>query len=87
MSDKNLNYIPQLSDTMNNMTTERHNQITFPDIPIAKVDTTCSEKDEKLKVYGSNIKVKSPSRMGNLFTFLFISKQPIFTIGPQCKII
>mgnify|MGYP007031241599 CR=1 FL=1 len=90
MSDKDLSYVPQpLSDTINDIT-DRHNQISFPnDTPLSinRVDTASSEtKYDKFKVFGTDLKVKSPYRMGNLYTFLFLNNEPIFTIGPQCII-
>ncbi len=90
MSGKNLNYIPQPmhEETVGDDLTERHNQIAFHDtqIPIPRVDTINSEKtNEKFKVFGTDLRVKSPNKMGKLITFFFVNGEPLFVIGPQCK--
>ncbi len=38
-----------------------------------------------LKIYGSDIRIKSPYKMGKLYTFLFFKGEPIFVIGPTCN--
>jgi hypothetical protein len=38
-----------------------------------------------LSVYGNNLRVKYPIKMGNVYSFLFIHGDPKMIIGPQCK--
>ena len=40
-----------------------------------------------LKIYGSDIRIKSPYKMGKLYTFLFYKGEPIIVIGPTCNIL
>jgi hypothetical protein len=35
-------------------------------------------------VYKSNIKDKSPLKLGSLYCFLYLKGHPVFTLGPQC---
>jgi hypothetical protein len=90
MSGKNLNYIPQPmhEETVGDDVTEGSSQIAFHDthISIPGVDTINSEKiNEKFRVFGTDLRVKSPYRMGKLITFFYINGEPLFVIGPQCK--
>jgi hypothetical protein len=39
----------------------------------------------KITVFGNDLKIISPRKMGSLLTFLFIKEQPLITIGPQCN--
>jgi hypothetical protein len=89
MSDKEISYEQQaVAQTIADASTVRDNQLTFSgdhSINISRVDTTSSEtKHDKFKVFGTYLQVKSPYRMGKMFTFLYLNKQPIFAIGPQC---
>jgi len=50
--------------------------------------TDIEKQDEYIydeKVYGNEIKVKEPMKMGNVFTFLYYKTHPMFVIGPDCK--
>jgi hypothetical protein len=38
-----------------------------------------------ISVFGNDISLKSPTKMGLLYTFLFLNEEPLITIGPQCK--
>ena len=44
-----------------------------------------TEKKDRNLVFGNDIQNQSPWMMGRLFTCLFINKQPVFAIGPQCN--
>lgn len=48
------------------------------------VDTPAKKAD--IKVFGSSISKKNPLRLGNLYSFLYVDNEPIFTLGPQCNI-
>lgn len=49
------------------------------------------EKHEELlyddKVYGVNIKIKNPWRMGKIWAFLYFKSHPLIVIGPDCNLI
>jgi hypothetical protein len=49
------------------------------------------EKREDLlyddKVYGVNIKIKNPWRIGKVFAFCYFKNHPLIVIGPDCKIL
>lgn len=53
---------------------------------IENVSTTNSSTPN-LKVFGNDLKVKNPSKIGNVHSYLFINGQPLITLGPQCNII
>lgn len=40
----------------------------------------------RLSVYGNDLRIKFPTKMGNVFSFLFWNGDPKIIIGPQCKI-
>lgn len=91
MSDNTIRYEPQsVAQTVADASTIRDNQLTFSgdhSINISRVDTTSSEtRHDKFKVFGTYLQVKSPYRMGKMFTFLFMNREPVFAIGPQCNI-
>jgi hypothetical protein len=35
-------------------------------------------------VFGNDIRIKSPFRVGNTFSFCYINRKPLFMIGPNC---
>jgi len=38
-----------------------------------------------ISVYGSDIKLKAPLKLGKTFSFFYINGFPLFIIGPQCN--
>lgn len=42
-------------------------------------------QDKSSCVYGNDLRIKNPCKMGGLFTLLFYRDQPLLCIGPQCK--
>ena len=48
-----------------------------------------SKKSEKIDiiVFGNDISISNPRKMGSLYTFFFINGEPFITIGPQCNLI
>lgn len=38
-------------------------------------------------VYGNDLRIKNPLRMGNVITFLFVNGHPSIALGPQCNIL
>lgn len=38
-----------------------------------------------LTVYGNDLRIKQPSKLGNVYSFLFINGNPLIILGPQCK--
>jgi hypothetical protein len=37
------------------------------------------------KVYGNDIKIENPKKLGKTFAFLYFRKHPIIVIGPDCN--
>ena len=66
-------------DNSTNDYTYNNNQINLNTLII-------TEKKDRNLVFGNDIKNNTPWMMGRLFTCLFINKQPVFAIGPQCNI-
>jgi hypothetical protein len=70
------------TDSMMDITAkEIDNQLSFN---IGNVQTTSSVK-LTLSVYGNDLRIKYPYKMGNVFSFLFFHGDPKIIIGPQCK--
>lgn len=42
-------------------------------------------QDKAACVYGTDLRIKNPCKMGGLITLLFIENQPIVCVGPQCN--
>jgi len=42
------------------------------------------EKKNKL-IYGNDINIKKPKRLGNLRAFFYINDYPLIAIGPNCN--
>lgn len=38
-----------------------------------------------ISVYGNDLRMKNPYRMGNVITFIFFNGHPLVVLGPQCK--
>ena len=41
------------------------------------------EKDNKL--YGNDISIKNPKKLGNLRAFIYINDYPLIVLGPNCN--
>ena len=71
------------SDSIMDITAKEYedNQISFN---IGNVNTTTVKIS--LSVYGNDLRIKYPFKMGNVFSLLFYHGNPKIIIGPQCKI-
>lgn len=78
---------PLPSESLDSSARQYDNKIGMSQIleSISTVPTSLQSEKLELTVYGSNLKAKSPSRLGNLYTFLYVRGQPLIAIGPQCK--
>jgi hypothetical protein len=48
------------------------------------VKSVVSSSRKSIFVFGNDIRIKSPFRVGNAYTFCFINRKPLFMIGPNC---
>lgn len=67
-----------------------NNSISISDREVQKTEesnyvSTTGSLDMLQKVYGNDLKNKNPMKMGGLYTFCFLSNQPIICIGSQIK--
>jgi hypothetical protein len=62
---------------------EEDNQISMH---IGDVNITNSEIKLHLTVYGNDMRIKQPNKIGGVYSFLFINGDPLIILGPQCKI-
>ena len=46
--------------------------------------TESEKKESPVKVYGNEVKIASPVKMGNMNTFLFVSGEPLLAFGSGC---
>lgn len=40
-----------------------------------------------VSVFGNDIRIKSPFKVGNTYSFCYINRKPLFMIGPNCIIL
>jgi hypothetical protein len=66
-----------------NTSHDLENQITFGNI--SRIDTSTFPVEEVIHVYGNDLKVKKPCKMGNCYTFWFLHGRPTIVVGPQCN--
>jgi hypothetical protein len=74
-----------LASTISNIV---DNEISIMDSVTDRVTKNLKPMDietVKITVFGNDLKVISPKKMGSLLTFFYIKEQPLITIGPQCK--
>lgn len=48
-----------------------------------KLDLISKSKDT---IYGNDINIKNPFKLGNSYAFLYVKNQPLIIIGPHCNI-
>ena len=41
--------------------------------------------NKNLLLYGNNIKIKNPKKIGKMWAFLYYKGNPLIVIGPNCK--
>ena len=41
--------------------------------------------NKNLFLYGNNIKIKNPKKIGKMWAFLYYKGNPLIVIGPNCK--
>jgi hypothetical protein len=62
-----------------NLKNDLNNSISF-------VSTSTENTRISITVYGNDVKLKNPLKIGKCFTFLYYKGLPIITLGPECKI-
>jgi len=60
------------------------NYLTHP-CEISINNLLLKNKKPVIKVYGNDIKVKSPFQLGNVFSLCYINNMPLIIIGPECN--
>lgn len=53
------------------------------------IDTSLSDSKPKkivIQVYGSDIRNKTPFKMGNIYGFFYYKGYPLLTLGVNCKL-
>ena len=43
------------------------------------------DNDKSNTLYGNNISIKNPRKIGNMWAFLYCNDNPSIVIGPDCK--
>lgn len=43
------------------------------------------DKNQSNKLYGNNIDIINPRKIGNMWAFLYYKDKPLIVIGPECK--
>lgn len=75
-----IKYEGALNDSHDDTNTDRDNQI----ITIGNVNSSRYGGKLTLTVYGNDLRIKYPHKMGNVFTFGFCNGEPCVVLGPQC---
>ena len=44
-----------------------------------------NKNNNKNLLYGNNIKIKNPKKIGKMWAFLYYKGNPLIVIGPNCK--
>ncbi len=72
-------------DSMCEMKDDMHdNQLS---LNISSVSSSSSNVKLSLTVYGNDLRIKNPYKLGNVYSFLFINGNPKVILGPQCNIL
>jgi hypothetical protein len=66
------------SNSQRNLKNDLNNSISF-------VSTSSENTRISVTVYGNDIKLNSPLKIGNCYSFLYYKGFPIITLGPECK--
>ena len=53
--------------------------------PINLITVNTSGDKSAITVYGNDLKNKNPSKLGKVYSFIFLRNEPLIIIGPQCK--
>lgn len=85
MNNSTIRYGPVFTDE--NCSQRNLNKLNNSHNSLTLVSTnTESSTNISISVYGSNIKIKKPIKMGKTFSFFYVNDYPWFIIGPQCKL-
>lgn len=62
-------------------------QLQNVEVNLTTSSSSSSQGSSKLvlTVYGNDLRIKQPSKLGNVYSFLFINGNPLIILGPQCK--
>ncbi len=52
---------------------------------ISFVSTSSESSRVEICVYGNDIRLENPIKIGKCFSFLYFKGFPLFTVGPECK--
>lgn len=66
-------------NSQRNLRKDLNNSISF-------VSTSSENVRISVSVFGNDIKVERPLKIGKCFAFLYFKGFPIITLGPECKI-
>jgi hypothetical protein len=66
--------------------TEDYEKITLNNSSNSKIEINRKIKkiDNSNLIYGNDINIKQPKKLGNSFVFCYINNWPLITIGPNC---
>lgn len=84
---KEFNDTTEIENSIDDSSTTNRDTLSRSDcmLSIPTIESTGDERPSTdLRVFGNDIKIKYPTKMGNLYTFVFIRGQPLITIGPEC---
>ena len=64
---------------------EDDNQISLHFDEVQRQSLSNDQMKIVLTVYGNDLRIKYPTKVGNVFSFLFVNGDPLIIIGPQCN--
>lgn len=81
-NDTNIRYDNTLTtedgNSQRNLRNDLNNSISF-------VSTSSENTRISVTVYGNDVKMESPLKIGKCFAFLYFKGFPVITLGPECK--
>ena len=45
----------------------------------------CKKENRNKLIYGNDINIKNPAKLGNLRAFIYINNYPLIAVGPNCN--
>ena len=67
------------------LTTEEGNSQRNLNNSISFVSTSSENARISVQVYGNDIKIENPLKIGKCYSLLYYRGLPVITIGPECK--
>ena len=82
-NDSNIRFESSIISDENNAS-DRNLNVKIND-SISCVNTSSENLRIAVSVYGNDIRIENPFKIGKCFSFLYFKGYPVITVGPECK--